>query len=364
MKFSILKSLPIFTFVALLAVPSWAVRPIEDLRTSTKVEASVVEKVMDYATATTGGEVREAKVARIQELMQLDELNQENTMREALRAEGMEERVQGHKDLELAMTEKNVDLHLGKVLTDMNGNRVRMEEYVMRPEPNQVRFLNLTIRDNRLDHANYHAYFNDVVPRDTKYIFKKWFNNQIPDIYLTKESVEYSNMMDKVNYVVEYHEPTWVEHAITENLTYQGYALTEAFAGTEINGIRKAYHENVDPANTQYEWKGFATIENSIINNNRLATRVKYTFDDGTWFQIDDYLIGENGSLRQLRTDSWENFHNDYTTLLEDITALVFNTYKERVFTASEFGERNIDIVSQFLHLVDVYENRAERPWR
>jgi hypothetical protein len=364
MKFSILKTLTILTFATLLAVPSWAVRPIEDLRTSSEVEASVVKKVTDYTTSTPGGEIREAEVARIQELLNLDELNQENTMREALRAEGMEERVRGHEDLELAMGEKNVDLHLGKVLTDMNGNRVRMEEYVMRPEANQVQFLNLTIRDNRLDYANYHAYFNDVVPKNTHGIWEKRFESTIPDIYLTKESIEYSNMQDSVYYVVEYHAPGLIEQSFGDHYSYEGFGLAEAYAGLEINGTRKAYHENDNPHSTDYEWHGFTAVENSVIDNNLLATRVKYTFDDGTWFQIDDYLIGEDGGLRQLRTDNWETFLSDYLTLLEDITALAFNTYKERVFTATEFEGRNIDVVSQFLHLVDVSEGQAHRPWR
>jgi len=356
MKHPIFKSLMVFTFIAIVSSPTWAIRPIEDLRAPKLVENSVVEKITSDITAAsnkTAQEAREEEVERIRKVLRLDELDRQNTMAEALRQENLEERVRGHEDLELAMEEKNVDLHMGKVLTDMHGNRVRMEEYVLRPAANQVQFLNLTMRADRLDYANYNAYFNDILPRCPRGLFAKRFGKEAPEIYLVRETIEYSNLTDSVVYGVEYFEPTW-DHFI------QQYVLSEQAGSLAVNNIQKAGFSRTT-VEEDIIWDGIESAEFEYINRNLLATRIKYHFDDGTYLQVEDYLIGEDGSLRQLR---WDHYLEDLANILENFTAMIFNTYKEKILTATEFEDRTIDTVSQFMHLVDVFKGEAERPWR
>ncbi|MCD4812183.1 hypothetical protein K8S19_00600 [bacterium] len=364
MKNTVFKLVLGLSMICLISTSAWAIRPIHDLRTPQEVENTIVEKFTSDAeavapTQTEIEEKRSQEVERIRNVLRLDELNRENTMADALRQENLEDRVRGHEDLQLAMAEKNIDLHLGKVLTDMHGNRVRMEEYVLRPEANQVQFLNLTMRDNRLDYVNYLATFNDILPKNIHGVWAKTWKHtgeNGPAIYLTEEAIEYSNMLDKVNYGVDYFSPEW-------NSGFSQFELYEKSAYLSVNDIHKAGHERLTSAE-DIEWDGIKHTSVDYIDKNLLATRIIYTFDDDTFLQIDDYMISEEGGLRQWRYDSIDNFLNDLANLVENFSALVFNTYKERIMTATEFEGRNIDTVSQFMHLVDVFEDESKRPWR
>jgi hypothetical protein len=54
----------------------------------------------------------------------------------------------------------------GKALIDVNGNRVRIEEYIVRPAADQFKLVVLNERENRFDYFFYHGTFNQALPTD------------------------------------------------------------------------------------------------------------------------------------------------------------------------------------------------------
>ncbi|MEW6516177.1 MAG: hypothetical protein AB1439_04645 [candidate division FCPU426 bacterium] len=329
----------------LLAGQAQASRAIDDFRLSNSIRETLAEANPGEISGASPQEIREQEVQQIKELLRADELNRENTMREALRQENLSERVQGHADLEMAVEEQNVDMHLGKTLTDVHGNRVRMEEYVLRPEANQVQFVNLTMRDDRLDYINYNAYFNDILPRDTRGLWHKEFGKTAPSIYLVKETSKASNLTDAVEFQVNFFEPYW-------ETASQQYVLPERDASLSINSTLKWGQTRTSPSVDFSAMPGAVGVtENYSVrtDGNYLAPRWHLTFTDGTFMEMQQYLITENGSVVTLRN------LNDLVNLLKNLNEFVFRTYREQIWTASEFEGRTIDTVSQFQHLANTF---------
>ncbi len=54
----------------------------------------------------------------------------------------------------------------GKALIDVNGNRVRIEEYIVRPAADQFKLVVLNERQDRFDYFFYHGTFNQALPTD------------------------------------------------------------------------------------------------------------------------------------------------------------------------------------------------------
>ena len=54
----------------------------------------------------------------------------------------------------------------GKALIDVNGSRVRVEEYIVRPAADQFKLVVLNERQDRFDYFFYHGYFNAALPTD------------------------------------------------------------------------------------------------------------------------------------------------------------------------------------------------------
>jgi hypothetical protein len=348
MKKKFLSLMVSFGFLVLCSMPANAIRPIEDLRTPGQIENQVIEKhISDISAASqeSSPTVREQEVAEIQKLLRLDELDRRNTMAEALKQEQLEDLIVGHKDIELAMAEKNVDLHMGKVLTDIHGQRVRMEEYVLRPAPDQVQFLNLSLRSQRLDYIDYNAYFSDVLPQKTRGLWRKEFGKEKPEIYLVRETRRHSNLMDSVDYGVKYFDPTWVTEI-------QQYVLPQEETTLHVNDLFK-FGQNRPTPDVDFtemeEAEGLKSYEFEFIDQNVWAHRIKLTFNDDTFLQLEKYLISEDGDVRCLR--NWE----DLVYWINHFDEFVFNTYKEQILTASEFSGRTIDTVSQFIHLANIF---------
>ncbi|MDE2291375.1 MAG: FecR domain-containing protein, partial [Elusimicrobia bacterium] len=91
----------------------------------------------------------------------------------------------------------------GKVMTDVNGYRVRLEEYILRPAPNQFKFVTLNERQGRFDYFFRTGTFNTTLPDDLSTALK-----QLPgcistacQYYLTGYETGYSNTQDTVDEV-------------------------------------------------------------------------------------------------------------------------------------------------------------------
>jgi len=61
---------------------------------------------------------------------------------------------------------KLAEFQEGKALIDVNGNRVRIEEYIIRPAADQFKLVVLNERVDRFDYFFYHGTFNQALPTD------------------------------------------------------------------------------------------------------------------------------------------------------------------------------------------------------
>ncbi len=87
-----------------------------------------------------------------------------------------------------AMEQRTADYREGKSLIDVNGHRVRLEEYIVRPAPNEFKLVVLDKRDSRLDYFYYLGTFNQTLPADLSVALKQvsgTLGPNAPSYYLT-----------------------------------------------------------------------------------------------------------------------------------------------------------------------------------
>jgi hypothetical protein len=90
----------------------------------------------------------------------------------------------------------------GKSMIDAQGDRVRLEEYIVRPAANQFKFVVLNERDQRLDYFFYGGTFNKDLPTDLSTALRQLpgaFGSTAPDYYLTAYETGQSNTIDNTH---------------------------------------------------------------------------------------------------------------------------------------------------------------------
>ena len=98
----------------------------------------------------------------------------------------------------------------GKALIDVNGNRVRLEEYILR-RPKDVaeavrdrafKFVVLNTREDRFDYFTYKGIFNKTLPDDLSVALRNTTGRQLgeaaPEYYLTAYEMTQSNLTDAI----------------------------------------------------------------------------------------------------------------------------------------------------------------------
>ena len=129
-----------------------------------------------------------------------------NTLKHKLRKELQNERSHAWRDLKYVNEEMNADFHLGKTAVDHRGYRVRIEEFVFRPEPNQIDLLSVTLRKNkgeeRIDYMRHENIFKNPIPENPTWyqwgnLWKKeWVGLAEPENYIQEERFKMSNTDD------------------------------------------------------------------------------------------------------------------------------------------------------------------------
>lgn len=112
-----------------------------------------------------------------------------------------------------ALEAKNAIYREGKAMIDVNGNRVRLEEYIIRPAANQFKFVVLNERADRFDYFYRLGEFNKTLPTDLSVALR-----QLPgcvgtpcEYWLTRYETGYSNTQDYVK------ENAWGGHLVDVN---------------------------------------------------------------------------------------------------------------------------------------------------
>ena len=294
-----------------------------------------------------------------------------------------------------ALEQKNAVYQEGKALIDVNGMRVRVEEYIVRPDPNQFKLVVLNERTDRFDYFYYKGTFFQTLPDDLSIALR-----QLPgcigsqcQYWLTGYETARSNTQDNML------EITSGGHQIDVNNTGQGLnadgnpydavtaaydpatdqftnltlgapgvnnpALNQPFFQTVFDNYRLTFNgvehgswspfgaatitttrpsvagglAYLDTTVVQYPADGCAP-PNCTYTEEGVLHQVVYAENVGgtIWEKYDNYIISDEGKIAGLADFAGVTSGSSYKSAL-------LNWNYQQIVTASEFGGRKIDLV-------------------
>jgi len=95
---------------------------------------------------------------------------------------------------------KLAEFQQGKAVVDVSGNRVRIEEYILRPRADRFKLVILNERENRFDYFYYQGTFNKALPDDLRVALRQLGGSvdSAPDYFLTEFESGRSNTIDSI----------------------------------------------------------------------------------------------------------------------------------------------------------------------
>jgi hypothetical protein len=125
---------------------------------------------------------------------------EESQLRQALKREVGLEMSKEQVQAAAAIEQKTAVYQQGKVMIDVNGNRVRLEEYIMLPSADQYKFVALCERADRFDYFFRQGTFNKVLPSDLSVALRQISGcaGAPCEYWLTSFRTVYSNTADAV----------------------------------------------------------------------------------------------------------------------------------------------------------------------
>ncbi|MFA5858936.1 MAG: FecR family protein [Elusimicrobiota bacterium] len=257
---------------------------------------------------------------------------------------------------------KMAEYQQGKSLIDVFGKRVRVEEYIIRPQEDTMKLVTMNERDNRFDYFVWKVQFDKAIPTDltasTKWI--GWTEGSVsPDYYVKTNEWNASNTVDKVEsqYSGGHVENSGGTYKLLFNNYYyrinnidkMTYAPTTSGANiTSMNDVtwKVAGGASAGMTNTAFEtWFGANT--ESTVSADKLNDSLKVTFADNTWSKEEYYIINDEGKVgaRSVFSGLAGNSYRDQL--------LKWN--QQLVMTSSEFTgvDKKIDLVVEPKLFVD-----------
>ena len=267
----------------------------------------------------------------------------------------------------------------GKAMIDVGGNRVRLEEYIVRTNPNEFKYVVLNTRAEHFDFGKIIFTFNADLPQDLTLATKNMYISQgeeKPSLWLTNVISVMSNTIDQVN------EEAGGGNMFVDDLVNPSY-WTLGFSNYKFSVNNKTWWEFND-ANTN------GILESGEISYYNVATGAKFDFttdfqkDTATnkyyfldssgntvyfnefqqpggqdafqyyqknnysetqWITAEDYVINDDG-----RIITAADLRGLTTQKLKD---KAYESNFERIYTCSEFQGRKIDLVFSVKLLVD-----------
>ena len=242
-----------------------------------------------------------------------------------------------------------------KVAVDAFGNRVRMEEYTIRPRADQFKYVVLNTRGDRFDFGKILFTFNSALPADLSQATANMISSpgsEAPQWQLTAMNSVMSNTKDKVT-----------EDAFNGSMVYNGslsnpeYSLVfgdysfYAAGPAEANdngGLGKwiwtKTNYNVATGVTggvAYLGQPTAPVLDASNPSGDAVfhTFTKNTFADTTWIAAQDFVLFDDGKILS---------SGDFGAGLgagETVDQVTDRLNFERVYTSSLFGGRTIDVM-------------------
>jgi len=276
----------------------------------------------------------------------------------------------------------------GKVMTDVNGNRVRIEEYILRPTPTSFKFVVLNERPDRFDYFFRTGQFNTTLPDDLATALRQlpgcigaactwyltgyqtaWSNTT--DVVLETASgghqVDVNNNADNDDNVTSAFDPGandfvslsagtqfWTTLFDTYDLKFNNVTHTSwvsavgNFTGAQGTGIQSmGGTDGTGDNRTVTNVVSIISGGNCVTKDNCTGNREAGKFHDiiyrqnagGTvWDKFDNYIINDEGKVAE---------HSDFAGITSGAAykARLLDWNYQQIITASEFGGRKIDLV-------------------
>ena len=277
----------------------------------------------------------------------------------------------GYEDREDQMSQalKTADYQLAKSITDAHGNRVRIEAYVLRPQPNQVQQLVLNTRQQRFDYGYILSTFFKPISglEEAKTVTLNTFSNPtMPSNYLTQSDLVATNTEDRIQETTTLGAPTALNFGAstryfpstintTLRLSGLGYNTTKMTVATTHDATQFTFHVQYPDAtstlsdyiNLTYTPSTGVCVSCAVIAAAAPTQTVGSTASPAGG--VNSTLVFKDGSF--LATDSWWVTNDGkishppvFSSPLEDPKSVLNNLNLEMRFTASEF-KNDIDIV-------------------
>lgn len=268
---------------------------------------------------------------------------------------------------------KLAEYQQGKALMDAFGQRVRLEEYIIRPQPDQFKLVVLNERSSRFDYFYYLGTFNAALPTDLSVALRQLSGSvgTAPDYYLTAFETGRSNTKDSMVEMAQGGHPVDVNNNGDASDDVKLFFDSSKNSFTDVAG-QSVYQTLFDRygfyinGNLKYGWTGgnlqsyaqaasaasadpitgaalaaalpARSVSVTFPDADQIHQIIYESYSDGTFTQWDNYIINDAGRIATISDFQSARSGASYKERLLD-----FNY--EQVITASEFGGRKIDLV-------------------
>lgn len=269
----------------------------------------------------------------------------------------------------------------GKAIIDVNGNRVRIEEYIIRPTPMDFKLVVLNGRADRFDYFFYHGTFNTPPPDDLSVALR-----QLPGCigaackyWLTSYDTGRSNTIDNMLETATGGHPIDVNNDgvaadavaaafdpktdkfVSLDLPNPGGVGNQPFFQTlfntnalTFNGVmhtswapQGAPHDILNTSAAEVAYNNITTVQtppgcgppDCTYNEAGVQHQVVYSANGAgdVWDKFDSYIISDTGKIATTADFAGVTTGASYKTTL-------LNWNFQQIVTASEFGGRKIDL--------------------
>lgn len=244
-----------------------------------------------------------------------------------------------------------------KVAIDAFGNRVRMEEYVIRPAADQFKYVVLNTRADRFDFGKILFTFDNALPDDLSLATRNMLSAAgaaAPRWQLTEMNSIMSNTLDKITEDAtggkmvpdNPSDPTVWNHFFSNYGVYAyGWnagdtpsSVPNGGKGTMLWSFSDTNMDNTIVAGEMSYLGGSAPTGLAAFpaGQDTFYSITKNTYSDGTWLQATDFVLFNNGDIVSTGDLS--------TRLGENMNTVTDKLNFQRIYTSSLFGGRKIDL--------------------
>lgn len=268
---------------------------------------------------------------------------------------------------------KLAEYQQGKAMIDVNGNRVRLEEYVLRPAADQFKLVVLNERESRFDYFYYQGTFNKALPADLSVALRQLSGGlgAAPEYFLLSYETGRSNTQDSLRevaqggHLVDVNNNGVAGDAVTQFFDSASDRYVDATGRSVFQTLYDKYGFYVN-GKLKYGWTGnnltsytnatWSTVNDPITgaalgaalpvrsvtslfpDAAQLKQNVYESYGDGTFISWDNYIIDDQGKVGK-----FSDF--DGVTTGTAFKQKILGWNYEQVITATEFQGRKIDLV-------------------